>query len=91
MNTTDWIQQANNTPDNQNEILSFNDYMDIFENHPQLECRATFDYIIDMLNYFGKDEDGSYKLFKMSHPDCPPVWGQTKVQHALLQIGRAHV
>lgn len=85
MNTTDWIQQANNTPDNQNEILSFNDYMEIFENHPQLECRATFDYIIDMLNYFGKDEDGSYKLFKMSHPDCPPVWGQTKVQHALLQ------
>lgn len=85
MNITDWIQEATNTPDNQNEVLSFNDYMDIFENNPKNECRATFDYIIDMLEHFGKEEDGSYKLFKLSHPDCPPVWGQAKVQNALAQ------
>jgi predicted Ser/Thr protein kinase len=85
MSSTDWIFKANNSSDQKIETLSFSDYMEIFEKNPANECRPTFDYIMDMLDFFGKNSDGSSKLFQMEHHDCPPVWGQKKVQHALAQ------
>ncbi len=85
MNTTNWIQEVSTEQNTQNEILSFNDYLAIFDAAPELECRASFDFIMDMLNSFGKNEDGSFKLFQMEHPDCPPVYGQVKVQQQLIQ------
>lgn len=85
MGSMDWIQQANNLKDEQHEILSFSDYMEIFNENPKGECRPTYQFIVDMLNYYGKNPDGSYKLFSMEHADCPPVWGQAKVQSLLVQ------
>lgn len=85
MTNMNWIDKANNSIDLQIETLSFNDYMEIFNNNPVSECRPTYDFIMDMLNYYGKNEDGSYKLFQMEHPDCPAVFGQKKVQSSLAQ------
>lgn len=85
MSIMDWIQEANNNNETNNEILSFNDYMEIFDRNAISECRASFDYIMDMLDHYGKNSDGSFKLFQMEHHDCPPVWGQAKVQQALAQ------
>ena len=56
-----------------------------FEKNSKNECRPTFEFIRDMLKHYGVNEDGSYKLFQMDHPECPPVFGQKKVQHALTQ------
>lgn len=85
MSQLDWIHKASESNDTQAEILSFSDYMEIFEKNSKQECRPTYEYILDMLEHYGENEDGSYKLFQMNHPDCPPVFGQTKVQQALAQ------
>lgn len=85
MNSQDWISQASQQSDTNSEILSFSDYMQIFENNARLECRPTFEYIRDMLNHYGVERDGSFKLFQTQHPDSPAVHGQAKVQQALYQ------
>lgn len=85
MSHFDWIQRATEHNDTQAEILSFSDYMEIFDKNPKLECRPTYEFIHDMLKYYGVNADGSYKLFQMNHTDCPPVHGQIKVQQALSQ------
>jgi serine protein kinase len=85
MSYQDWINQASETSDAALETLSFSDYMQIFEKNPKIECRPTFEYIRDMLNHYGVNADGSFKLFQTKHPDSPAVHGQTKVQQALYQ------
>lgn len=85
MSYQDWINQASEQSDANLETLSFSDYMDIFEKNAKLECRPTYEYIRDMLNHYGVNADGSFKLFQMKHPDSPAVHGQIKVQQALYQ------
>ena len=85
MGHLDWIHKASENNDTQTEVLSFSDYIQIFENDSKNECRPTYEFIRDMLNHYGVNEDGSYKLFQMDHPDCPPVYGQNKVQQVLAQ------
>lgn len=85
MSYQDWINQASEQPDATLETLSFSDYMTIFEKNPKLESRPTFEYIRDMLNHYGVNADGSFKLFQMKHPDSPAVHGQIKVQQSLYQ------
>ena len=85
MNSQDWISQASQQIDNNSEVLSFADYMQIFEKNAKLECRPTFEYIRDMLNHYGVERDGSFKLFQTQHPDSPAVHGQVKVQQSLYQ------
>ena len=79
------MEWANSQSEIQNEILAFSDYMEYFEQNPKSECRASFQYILDMLDYFGKESDGTFKLFKTEHHDCPAVRGQGKVQQHLFQ------
>lgn len=85
MSHLDWIHKASEDNGTQAEILSFSDYMEIFEKNAKSECRPTYEYIIDMLKFYGENEDGTYNLFKKNHSDCPPVFGQAKVQQALAQ------
>jgi len=85
MDHLDWIHKASENNDTQAEVLSFSDYMQIFEKDSKNECRPTYEFIRDMLKHYGVNEDGSYKLFQMDHADCPPVYGQNKVQQVLAQ------
>lgn len=85
MSYQDWINQASEQSDATLEMLSFGDYMKVFEKNSKLECRPTYEYIRDMLNHYGVNNDGSFKLFQMKHPDSPAVHGQIKVQQALYQ------
>lgn len=80
-----WLEEINRQENNQNEILSFNEYMDFFEKHPSQECRPSYEYLLDMLDYFGKSKRGHYKLFQTVHPDSPPVFGQFRPQKALYE------
>lgn len=81
----DWIEKASEEEKEMLEILSFQDYLDEFETHKERELRTSYSYIIDMLNFHGKNEDGSYRLFDMDHNESPAVYGQKKVQEALVQ------
>lgn len=81
----DWIKEASEKAENKHEILSYNDYMELFKTAPNKQCRPTYEYLKDMLEYFGKNEDGSYKLFTEQHDDSPAVYGQAKVQESFVQ------
>lgn len=76
----EWLEEAEKDQNSNYEVLSFHDYMEIFHNHPYRECRPSYEYLRDMLDFFGKKDDGSFNLFEMTHPDSPPVFGQTKTQ-----------
>lgn len=81
----DWIEEANKENQHHQEVLSFNDYMEQFEKDPRRESRPTCEYLFDMLNFYGKAEDGSYSLFTKDHQDCQKVFGQKKVQEQIIQ------
>jgi predicted Ser/Thr protein kinase len=54
--------------------------MNLFEKLPKKELRPTNIYLKDMFDYFGKNENGSFKLFTREHADAPPVHGQIRTQ-----------
>ncbi|PIP90529.1 MAG: hypothetical protein COW01_10515 [Bdellovibrionales bacterium CG12_big_fil_rev_8_21_14_0_65_38_15] len=75
----DWTQKAEKERDAGAEVLGFQDYMELFEANPKRETRPTFNYLDDMLEYFGKDKQDNYKLFDIMHTDAPAVHGQFKI------------
>lgn len=80
----DWIEKAENGQAPNGQTLSFYDYMENFERAPHKECRPTYEYLLEMIDYFGQDEQGHYKLFQKEHPDSPAVFGQLKTQQAIV-------
>jgi serine protein kinase len=80
-----WIEEVNKEEGRYNNVLSFGDYMSMFEKHPQKEVRPTNTYLRDMFDYFGRNENGSFKLFTREHADAPPVHGQYKTQKKIYQ------
>lgn len=81
----DWITEAQRDNENQGNILSFQDFMQHLEARPQWELRPSYRYLLDMMDYFGKDDKGGFKLFLLDFADCPPVFGQVGTQHAIYQ------
>ena len=73
---TDWLEDANSSKDYQSEILSFSTYFEKFQNNPEKELRSSCKYLLDMINYFGKDDNDLYNLFTLQQPDSPAVFGQ---------------
>ncbi len=72
----EWIERAKQENQSNKDILSFEEYMEYFLQTPVRETRPTNIYLTDMLDYFGKDDRGTFNLFKLDHPDAPPVFGQ---------------
>mgnify|MGYP003145122547 CR=1 FL=1 len=79
-----WIDKAEHDRDAGAEVLAFSDYMERFESNPLKESRPSFQYILDMLNHYGLDEKGGYKLFDIKHSDAPAVHGQQKIVRGLV-------
>ena len=80
-----WIEQASKEIESRQEILSFGNYMQKAEEHSRRHCRPTFHYLLDMIYFFGTDEHGHYRLFERENEETPPIFGQHKVQKAILQ------
>lgn len=78
----DWLEEVNQEEKFQ-EIFSFEEYMNIFEEYIERELRTTGMYFKDLFDYFGKDENGNFKLFKKEHPGAPPVAGQFRIQQEI--------
>lgn len=81
----DWIDEARKEVDENSKVLSFYDYMETFNAHPQRHLRPTYQYLLEMLNHYGVDDNGSYKLFESDHEDCPPVFGQQNPEQQIIQ------
>lgn len=84
-NDMEWIERAKEESSNKKTVQSFEEYMDYFSKHSKLEARTTGLYLADMLDYFGRDSLGHFKLFQMEHHDSPPIFGQYRVQEDLYQ------
>ncbi|MGB0453787.1 MAG: hypothetical protein ACPGJV_08725 [Bacteriovoracaceae bacterium] len=80
-----WLEQISEESDRPNEVLSFHEYMEQFEAHPNRETRPTSLYLKDMLEHFGKTEDGEYTLFQTEHEEVPAVYGQKKPEEQIIQ------
>ncbi len=81
----DWLGEVNNEKERLKQIFSFSEYMEIFEDFPKRELRTTGLYLKDMFDFYGKDEEGRFKLFKKTHPDSPPVAGQFRTQEKIYE------
>ena len=82
---TYWIEEATNSKEYQSEVLSFSSYFEKLKDNPERELRPTCKYLLDMINFFGKDEDQNFKLFSMDNPDSPAVFGQQVPEQAILE------
>lgn len=81
----EWPENLNDNQENFTETHSFFEYMDIFEKSPKKECRPTFLYLLEMLEYFGKDKQGHYKIFKEEHDDSSAIYGQFQAQEEIVR------
>ncbi|PIP95200.1 MAG: hypothetical protein COW00_13695 [Bdellovibrio sp. CG12_big_fil_rev_8_21_14_0_65_39_13] len=81
----DWIDKASREEEGKKEVLSFQDYMEVLQRNPRREVRPSYQYFLDMIQFFGRGENGEYKLFEMDHTDSPAIYGQQRVQEHLLQ------
>lgn len=80
-----WMDEVNKEEGRYVNVLAFDDYMNLFEKNPQKELRPTCVYLRDMFNYFGVNNNGSFKLFTREHADAPPVYDQVRVQKKIYQ------
>lgn len=80
-----WLEEVSKEEGRYINLLSFDDYMNLFEKNPQKEVRPTNIYLKEMFDYFGKDEEGKFKLFQKEHADAPPVHGQIRTQKKIYQ------
>ncbi len=79
----DWLEEVNNHEQRFEEIFSFDEYMNLFEQSPQRELRTTAHFLKDMFDHYGRDEKGHFKLFKREHPGAPVVAGQFQAQERI--------
>ena len=79
----DWLEEVNNLEDRIEDIFSFDEYMNIFQENYLKELRTTAMYFKDMFDYYGRDDEGNFKLFKKEHPDAPRVAGQFHTQEKI--------
>ncbi len=81
-----WLDEKEKSQSMTSEVLAFEEYFEkYFLKNPSRESRPSYRYLHDMLDYYGVDHDGRYRLFSKHHPDSPPVFGQLKVQQSILQ------
>lgn len=66
-----------------NQILSFENFIEVVEKNPTQQIRTSAQYIKDMFHYFGQESDGTFSLFLKEHPGSPPVRGQIKTQQQI--------
>ncbi|MBD66350.1 MAG: hypothetical protein CME62_14160 [Halobacteriovoraceae bacterium] len=79
----DWLEEVNKQEDKIQEIISFDEYMQKFEENPLKELRNCAHYLKDMFNHYGRDEKNHFKLFKREHPNAPKLAGQFKAQEKI--------
>jgi serine protein kinase len=81
----EWIDRASKKEETKGEILSFGDYMNLFKEKPLMGARPSYQYLLDMLKFYGKSDKGEFKLFKIDEPDSPAVYGQVKTQQEIFE------
>lgn len=70
----------------ENRILSFDEYLELFRNDPKVHLRSSSQYMVDMMDHFGKDGE-RFKVFDQEFVDSRfKVIGQESVQNNIYNI-----
>jgi serine protein kinase len=80
-----WIEEAQKKSDHEKDILSFEEYEQILFNNPRKECRPTYRYLLDMIDFYGKNEKGEYNIFLEEGQESQAVYGQSGPQDQIYQ------
>jgi len=80
-----WLETIKNDDKDFQQVLSFEQFMSQLEKNPRQAIRTSNQYLKDMFDYYGKDQEGSFKLFKHEHPGAPAVHGHKRIQHQVYQ------
>jgi len=81
-----WMEEVNKEEGRYQNVICFDDYMNLFTKNPAKELRPTNIYLKEMFDYFKTGPDGSFNLFTREHADAPPVYGQIKTQKRIYQF-----
>ncbi len=76
----DWLGEIDKEESVFNEVFSFDEYMQIVERNPKKAARTCSSYLKDMFEYYGKNEEGGFKLFHTEYTDSTAVYGQYNTQ-----------
>ena len=79
----EWLAEVNNQEERIEDIFSFDEYMNIFKENPIRELRTTAHYLKDLIDHYGLDEKGRFKVFQKEHPDAPRLAGQFRAQEKI--------
>lgn len=79
------LNQWKNEIHKEQQILSFDQYLQMMEKNPRFFVRHSSQYLKDMFDNFGQNPDGSFKIFTKKHPQSPAVQGQTRTQNEIYQ------
>jgi serine protein kinase len=79
------LEQWQNQIHKEQQILSFDQYLNMMEKNPKLFVRHSSQYLKDMFDYFGQNADGTFKIFTKKHPQAPVVQGQSRTQNEIYQ------
>ena len=75
-----WMEEVNKEEGRYQNVLAFEDYMNLFSKNPEKELRPSNIYLRDMFDYFGKTDADAFRIFTRDHADAPPVHGQVRTQ-----------
>ncbi len=81
----DIFEEVNTDKEDKSEVLSFSEFIHQVNERPKDLCRHNCLYLKDMFDYYGKNEDGSFKIFTRSYPSSPAVRGQVIAQNRIYQ------
>lgn len=80
-----WIEKANKHSEEWIEVLSFEEFMNRTEKNPKSFVRSSNLFFRDIFDYYGKDEEGHFKLFQQNFPDSIPIMGQVRTQEQIYE------
>ncbi len=77
--------------DKQNRILSFDEYLDLVRQEPAGQVRSTAQYLVDMMDFFGREGD-HFKVFDQEFMDTRfRLIGHEQVQDLIYQILKSFI
>ncbi len=78
-----WLEEIKKEENDFKQNLSFDEYMETFEHQNSRELRTSNQYLKDMFDHYGRNDNGGFNLFLKSHHDAPPVYGQYNTQELM--------
>ncbi|MDH4467502.1 MAG: hypothetical protein QE271_05535 [Bacteriovoracaceae bacterium] len=79
----EWMKELKEEKKKFEQIFSFDEFMQLLEKNSLSQLRSSSKYFTDLFDYFGKSEDGQFKLFQKEWASSPPIRGHANIQQKI--------